>query len=104
MRKGGQVTVHVPAHVIAEPSGVPRELLDVATVLALTGLGKNVEQLTDVLVRLSRVPHGDLAVDDVAVPPPRALDLDVPRRHEVGDDALNGPLGNADGDGDVAQP
>ena len=75
-----------------------------ACVLALRRLGEKVEQLPDVLVRLSGVPHGDLAVDHVPVSPSRAPYLDVPRCHEVGDDPLNGPLGDADGDRDIAQP
>lgn len=43
---------------------------------------------------LDRVPHREIGMYLVAVPPPRSLPFEVAGRFEVGDDALHRALGD----------
>ena len=64
---------------------------------------EKLEELADLVVALRRMTHGNGRVQRVPVPPPHALTTHVSLFDEIGDDSLRGPLGDADGGGDVTQ-
>src|SRR5512135_674634 len=63
---------------------------------------ENGEQRPDVDVTLDRQSEGDVGSHAVEIASPFALALDVSGAGQVGDDALGGPLGDAEPAGDVA--
>lgn len=63
-----------------------------------------VEQLADLVLLLERVPQRELGIQDVVVSPAMALAGEVTGLHELRDDSLRGPLGDAHGRRDVADP
>ena len=81
--------------------------LNSSTGAALTGAGllelEEIEELADLVIELRRVAHLALAVQRVTASAPDPLTPHVPALDEVGDDPLDGALGDPDGLGDVAQ-
>jgi hypothetical protein len=65
---------------------------------------QEVQELTDLVAVLGRVPHCDVRVDAVTVATADPLALDVPGVDQVGDDALSGSLGDTHMLSDVTQP
>ena len=62
------------------------------------------DQRGDVFVSLDRVPKRQIGSHLVAIPPTMATPLEVPSFLQLGDDPLNGALGDADEVSDVAHP
>ena len=65
--------------------------------------GEKVEELSDLAVGLSRVPHGNLPVDRVAEAAPVPLALDVPGFGQVSDDAPGRSFRDSDDLRDVSE-
>jgi hypothetical protein len=65
---------------------------------------KQIEELTDLVIELRRVPHRDFSIQGVVVPAPDPLACDVAPLDEIRDYPLGGPLSDPDRGRDVSKP
>ena len=65
---------------------------------------EEVEQVADLTAELGWVTHQTVPVDDVVIAAAEATALEEAGLDQVGDDALDGSLGDPDVDRDISQP